>query len=103
MIYKILTAREWQQFQVDGIFAGAPVDKADGFMHFSAREQVAETARKHFAGQTQLVLCGVDEDKLGDLLRWEVSRGGDKFPHLYSTLKIDQVETTQTLDNFLSD
>lgn len=101
MIYKILTAIEWEEFQTDGVFEGAPVDLSDGFIHFSAREQVAGTAKKHFAGQSELIVCGVDESQLSEL-RWEASREGDKFPHLYATLNIADVLSSQSLDDFLS-
>ncbi|WP_315973233.1 MULTISPECIES: DUF952 domain-containing protein [unclassified Bartonella] len=85
-IYKILTDPQWQQAQKDGVFLGAPIDLADGFIHFSTAAQVAETANKHFKGQENLWLVQVDEEKLGQALRYEVSRGGALFPHLYATL-----------------
>lgn len=85
-IYKIVTKDQWDHASRDGVFRGAPVDLADGYIHFSAAHQVRETAAKHFARQTDLLLVAVDPAVLGDALRWEVSRGGDRFPHLYAPL-----------------
>jgi uncharacterized protein (DUF952 family) len=89
VIYKICTAAEWRDAEAQGAFAGSAVDIADGFIHFSTAEQVGETARHHFTGQTDLVLVAVDPDALGDALKWEPSRGGDLFPHLYGVLPVD--------------
>lgn len=80
-----------------GHFAGAPVDLADGFIHFSTGLQVRETAAKHFAGQADLLLVAVDPAKLGDALRWEPSRGGALFPHLYAPLPLDAVQWVKPL------
>jgi uncharacterized protein (DUF952 family) len=88
-IYKILSEAEWAAATKAGSFAGSPVDLADGFIHFSTRAQVRETAAKHFAGQTGLLLVAIDVDRLTDPLKWEPSRGGDLFPHLYGPLPID--------------
>jgi uncharacterized protein (DUF952 family) len=88
MIYKICPAALWREAERDGVFRGAPVDQADGYIHFSTAEQVQETATKHFAGQTDLLLIAVDADSLGDALRWEPSRGGQLFPHLYGELPV---------------
>ena len=82
LIYKILTGPQWAALERDGEMAGAPVDLADGFVHFSAAGHVVETAAKHFAGQTGLMLLAVAGDGLGEALKWEVSRGGDLFPLL---------------------
>lgn len=87
LIYKILTADEWQALERDGESAGAPVDLADGFVHFSTGAQVAATAAKHFAGQAGLMLLAVEADRLGGVLKWEPSRGGDLFPHLHAPLR----------------
>ncbi len=87
LIYKILTATPWAALERDGATAGAPVDLADGFVHFSTGKQVARTAAKHFAGQAGLMLLAVEAGRLGAALRWEPSRGGDLFPHLYTTLR----------------
>ncbi len=89
IVYKISPRDAWQQAVAAGVYEGAPVDHQDGFIHFSTAQQVAETASKHFAGQDDLVLVAVESSLLGDALRWEPSRGGDLFPHLYGTLPID--------------
>ncbi len=86
LIYKIVPAALWRQAEVQGRFDGAPVDLADGYIHFSTATQVRETAAKHFRGQDNLLLVALDGTKLGDALRFEVSRGGALFPHLYAQL-----------------
>lgn len=91
LIYKIFRAPEWAALEAAGETAGAPIDLTDGFIHFSTAEQAAETAAKHFAGQDGLVLAALDADALGEALRWEPSRGGALFPHLYRVLKRDEV------------
>lgn len=91
LVYKIMTATEWQDFQQIGRYAGSADDLRDGFIHFSDRMQVVETARKHFAGRTGLVLLAVDADGLGSALRYEQSRGGMLFPHLYAELAVEAV------------
>lgn len=96
-IYKIVTRDQWDHALRDGIFQGAPVDLADGYIHFSAAHQVRETAAKHFAGQANLLLVAVDPAPLGDALRWEVSRGGDRFPHLYGALDPARVVFVQPI------
>ena len=90
-VYKICPASLWREAERAGIFRGAPVDLADGFIHFSAADQAEETAAKHFSGQDDLVLVAVDPEKLGPALKWEVSRGGARFPHLYAALPLDAV------------
>lgn len=85
-IYKIVPEELWLAACATGVFRGAPVDLADGFIHFSTADQVAETAAKHFAGQNGLLLVAVDAELLGDALVFEVSRGGALFPHLYGDL-----------------
>ena len=90
-VFKIFRRTEWDAFRAAGRTAGAPVDLADGFIHFSTAAQVAETASKHFAAESDLVLVAVDPDRLGPELRWEPSRGGQLFPHLYRDLRIDEV------------
>lgn len=85
-IYKICTAAEWEAAERTGAYAGSAVDHRDGFIHFSTAAQAAETAAKHFAGQTDLVLVCVNADALGAALKWEPSRGGALFPHLYDPL-----------------
>lgn len=97
LIYKIFRAEEWAALEAAGETAGAPVDLADGFIHFSTAEQAPETAAKHFAGAEGLVLAAVETGPLGEALKWEVSRGGAKFPHLYRKLKRDEVVWTRPL------
>lgn len=91
LIFKIFRSSEYDAFMRDGETDGAPVDVADGFVHFSTAEQVAETAAKHFAGEDGLKLLALDTRTLGDSLRWEPSRGGALFPHLYRRLRSDDV------------
>lgn len=97
MILKILRPSEWNAFQQAGRFEGAPVDLSDGFIHFSTSTQVAETARKHFKDEQNLTLVAVDEQSLGEALKWEVSRGGALFPHLYGVLEMSQVLWAESL------
>ena len=97
LIFKILRAPEWAELQAKGESAGAPVDIADGFVHFSTAEQAAETAAKHFAGADGLVLLALEADALGDALKWEVSRGGALFPHLYAPLRLADVHWVKPL------
>jgi len=89
IVYKLVPSSLWPtQGQA---FDGAPVDLADGFIHFSTKAQVAETAARHFAGQDNLLLVAIDAGKLGEALKWEPSRGGDLFPHLYGPLPLSAV------------
>ncbi|MBF9043665.1 DUF952 domain-containing protein [Rhodobacterales bacterium HKCCE4037] len=90
-IYKILRASEWAELQAKGEIPGAPIDVSDGFVHFSTADQAQETAAKHFAGETGLILAALEADDLGDALKWEVSRGGAEFPHLYAPLRMSDV------------
>lgn len=96
-IYKIFRADEWQTLRQAGQTAGAPVDVTDGYVHFSTAGQAAETAARHFAGIDGLFLLAVDADACGDDLRWEISRGGEKFPHLYRPLHLSDVVWAQPL------
>lgn len=89
--YKILTRDQYDQLRADGTFAGAPIDLQDGYIHMSTRAQAAETAAKHFAGQDHLVLAMVDLAALGGQVKWEPSRGGQLFPHLYGPLPLGAV------------
>ena len=91
VIYKIATRALWQEAEAAGVFTGAPIDLADGYIHFSTAEQVRETASKHFAGADDLVLVAIDAERLGADLRHEPSRGGALFPHLYAPLPLDAV------------
>jgi uncharacterized protein (DUF952 family) len=91
LIYKILRADEWSALQSQGETLGAPIDLSDGFIHFSTATQAAETAAKHFAGAEGLWLLALDSETLGDALKWEVSRGGAEFPHLYRKMQLSEV------------
>ena len=97
-IFKIMTSGQWREARQLGRFTGAPVDRADGFIHFSTRAQVAETAARHFAGQPGLMLVAVDPQRCpARRLVWEPSRGGDLFPHLYADLDMAWVVRTDPL------
>jgi uncharacterized protein (DUF952 family) len=91
IIYKISPQDPWAEAEHKGAFTGAPIDLADGFIHFSTAEQLRETARRHFAGQDDLLLVAVATDRLESALKYEPSRGGDLFPHLYGPLPVDAV------------
>ena len=97
VIYKICPQPLWQQAEAKGVFDGAPIDHSDGYIHFSTAEQARETAAKHFSGQDDLLLIAVEGDKLGDALKWEPSRGGALFPHLYDALDLNAVEWVKPL------
>lgn len=97
LVYKIISVRLWRDAEAPGSFLGAPVDLADGFIHFSTAAQVRETAAKHFDGQADLLLVSVDAAALGPALRWEPSRGGALFPHLYGPLGLDAVRAVDPL------
>ena len=89
--YKVLTASQMAALDHDGRFAGAPVDLADGYIHLSTAAQLTETVDKHFAGQEELHVAAVDLDAVADAVKWEPSRGGQLFPHLYAVLPLDAV------------
>ena len=97
MIYKIVPDRLWRDAVAKGRFGGSPVDAKDGFIHFSTALQVRETAAKHFAGVADLVIVAVSSADIGPQLRWEPSRGGDLFPHLYSDLPMAAVRWMKPL------
>jgi len=97
LIYKICSEALWREAERAGVFAGAAIDLEDGYIHFSTAAQAAETAARHFAGQGELVLVAVAAEALGDSLRWEPSRGGDLFPHLYGPLRLDAVRWVRPL------
>lgn len=96
-IFKIFRAEEFATFETAGESAGAPIDLSDGYIHFSTAEQVRETAAKHFAGEDDLVLLALESDALGAALKWEPSRGGQLFPHLYRTLSRSDILWVQPL------
>ncbi|MBL4929860.1 DUF952 domain-containing protein [Fuscibacter oryzae] len=97
LIYKILRRPEWDAFRAASETAGAPVDLADGFIHFSTAAQVTETAARHFATESDLVLVACHTARLGEALRWEPSRGGALFPHLYRNLLLSDVVWDKSL------
>ena len=96
-IYKICERAKWQAAEAAGQYRGSNVDERDGFIHFSTAAQLAETASKHFAKATDLILVAVDTAVLGAQLRWERSRGGDLFPHLYAALPLRAVRWARPL------
>ncbi len=91
VVYKILTVDQWNAFQAAQEFTGSAADLSDGFIHLSGQNQVAETAQKYFADQDPIVLVAVSTAQLGEQLKWEKSRGGQSFPHLYATLAMQDV------------
>jgi uncharacterized protein (DUF952 family) len=97
LIYKIFRTNEYRDFATRGETGGAPIDIADGYIHFSTAEQVAETAAKHFASERDLKLLALEADTLDADLRWEPSRGGALFPHLYRPLRAGDVLWAQDL------
>lgn len=97
LIYKICSDALWREAERVGVFAGAAIDLEDGYIHFSTAAQAPETAARHFGGQGDLVLVAIDAGALGDGLRWEPSRGGDLFPHLYGPLRLDAVRWVRPL------
>jgi uncharacterized protein (DUF952 family) len=97
LIYKIVPQTLWREAEASGAFLGAPVDISDGFIHFSTASQVEETAAKHFAGQHDLLIAAIDAGSLGPALRYEPSRGGALFPHLYGPLPLDAVAWVRPL------
>lgn len=96
-IYKICASTHWRAAEHDGVLRGTADDLRDGYIHFSTADQVAETLAKHFAGQVDLVLIGVDAEALGPALKWEPSRSGALFPHLYGELPLSAVKSVQPL------
>jgi uncharacterized protein (DUF952 family) len=96
--YKIMSSRELEQMQRDGLFSGSPADIADGYIHLSCAAQIAATLDKHFAGVDGLVLAAVDLSRLGDAVRWEPSRGGQLFPHIHGILPMDAVVSVVPLE-----
>lgn len=97
LIFKIVAAEEWRAAEAAGVFFGAGIDRQDGFIHFSTASQAPETAAKWFAGRGDLMLVAVDAEGLGRELRWEASRGGALFPHLYGALPLALVAWARPL------
>ena len=98
IVYKILSASELQQMQRDGVFHGSPADTADGYIHLSCASQVAATLDKHFSGVDDLALAAVDLSRLGGTVRWEASRDGQLFPHIYGLLPVEAVVSVAPLE-----
>lgn len=96
-VIKLLRAAEWAQFQADGVFAGSPDDLRDGFIHLSTPEQAPGTAAKWFAGESGVVALTFDADALAADLKWEPSRGGQLFPHLYRPLRLGELVDAASL------
>lgn len=96
-IYKLADRTEWAEARAAGAYQGSAVDRADGYIHMSTAAQLAETARRHYAGREGLVLIAIDPTALGESVRWEPSRGGDLFPHLYEPLPMTAVRAERTL------
>jgi len=96
-LYKICPASLWREAERQGVFRGSEHDLRDGLIHFSTAEQAAETAARHFAGQDDLLLIAVDSARLGSALKWEPSRGGALFPHLYGALALAAVRKIEPL------
>ena len=92
LIFKIFRPSEWQTLHEQGVTVGAPIDISDGYVHFSTSAQVAETAEKHFAEDGDLWLLALEADGLGEDLKWEPSRGGQLFPHLYRPLRLSDIQ-----------
>ncbi|MEX0328462.1 MAG: DUF952 domain-containing protein [Ruegeria sp.] len=97
LIYKIFRAAEWAKLEADGASDGAPIDVTDGYVHFSTAQQVAETAQKYFSDIPDLKLCACDTDRMGADLKWEASRGGALFPHLYRQIRLSDVVWSRDL------
>lgn len=96
-VYKLVDHGEWEAARATGAYEGSDVDRADGYIHMSTAAQVAETARRHYAGRDGLVLVAIDPTALGEALRWEPSRGGDLFPHLYAALPLSAAGSERAL------
>ncbi|WP_292228471.1 DUF952 domain-containing protein [Brevundimonas sp.] len=95
--YKVVAADEWRAAVAEGRYEGSAVDLADGYIHMSTEDQLAETLRKHYAGQTDLLMLSVDLTQFSDDLVWEPSRGGALFPHLYAPLPVAAVTASRAL------
>ena len=97
LVYKLMSKSLWHDFEANRRFMGAPVDLGDGFIHLSDHGQVEETAKRHFAGQTDLMILALDADRLGAALKWEISRNQALFPHLYRPLQVDDIVWSKAL------
>ena len=97
LVFKIVGAAEWRAAEAAGVFFGSDADRADGFIHFSSAAQAPETAEKWFKGRRDLLLAAINSHALGAGLRWEPSRGGELFPHLYGPLPMSAVVWSRPL------
>lgn len=97
LVYKICPAAMWREGEREGVFRGSPIDLQDGYIHFSTADQVEETLSRHFAGQRDLLLVHIDATQLSEHLKWEPSRGGALFPHLYDVLNLAAVTKVEAL------
>jgi len=97
-VFKLIDRATWRAAEAAGTFTGSAVDARDGFIHLSTAAQLGETAARHFAGQRDLLLVAVESAALGDALRWEPSRGGDLFPHLYGPLPLSAVRRVSDVE-----
>jgi uncharacterized protein (DUF952 family) len=98
IVYKVMSTAEVLQMQRDHVFYGSPADLADGYIHLSCASQLTGTLNKHFSGVDGLMLAAVDLSRLGNTVRWEPSRGGQLFPHIYGTLPIEAVISVASLE-----
>ena len=98
IVYKVMSTAELKQMQLDGVFRGSPADIADGYIHLSRGSQLAATLDRHFSGVDGLVLAAVDLSRLGATVRWEASRGGQLFPHIYGSLPLEAVVSVAALE-----
>lgn len=96
-VYKILGREEWERAQRAGVFRGSAIDVQDGYIHLSTAEQAQDTARLYFHGRDDLYLLAIEADLLGEALKWEPSRGGQLFPHLYGELSVAQVSEARAV------
>jgi len=96
-VYKILTRRAWAEAETSGAYIGSPLDLKDGFIHLSTAAQAGETAKLHFRGQSDLIIVGFDAETFGDVLKWEPSRGGRMFPHLFEPLPVNAMVSIDAL------
>jgi uncharacterized protein (DUF952 family) len=95
LVYKVASLAEWEEAERAGVFAGAPIDRRDGYIHLSTAAQVEKTVALYFADRDDLVLAALEAERFGAALKWEPSRGGDLFPHLYASLPLDRVAWTR--------
>jgi uncharacterized protein (DUF952 family) len=98
IVFKVMTVLEWEEAEIKGIFSGSAADHRDGFIHLSTADQTEETVSRHFSDSGGLVLAAVDANALGSALRWERSRGGALFPHLYRALQRHEIKWTAPFD-----